>query len=127
MNFIKTKYPMILSLLVCGCLIIYGFGCEPKTRSLIEPTQKINLEELQMEVDILLLQSEVRLADLKKQYELRDMIFNQSIQMVQGGTINPAGIITTLMAILGIGTTTDNIRLRRKMKSDNQNNGINKT
>jgi len=121
-NYIKEKFPTLIAIMICGVLGLYAVACEPKTRSLIEPAEKVNLEELQMEVDILLLQSEVRLADLKKQYELRDMIFNQSILIAQGGAINPAGLITTLMAILGVGTSADNIRLRRKMKHDHQNN-----
>ena len=124
MTYIKSKYPTILSVILCSCLIAYALGCEPKTRSLIEPTQTVNLEELQMEVDILLLQSEVRLADLKKQYELRDMIFNQSIKIAQTGNINPTGLITTLMAVLGIGTSADNIRLRRKIKIDHKDQTV---
>ena len=66
---IKEKWPIISSMILIAGLLFYAYGCEPETRSLINPQQKVNLAELQLEVDTLMAQSEIRLADLQRQYE----------------------------------------------------------
>lgn len=115
-DFVKDKWPILLAWNLCIFLVWYAYGCEPKTTSLIDPGQKITLEQLQNEVDILMLKSETRLNDLQKQYELRDFVFNQSIKIAETGTINPIGVITSLLAVMGIGLGADDLRLRKERK-----------
>lgn len=118
LDFIKENWLLMLTWNILIAIVFYAYGCEPKTQSLITPTQKVTLNELQTEIDILMLQSEARFADLQKQYELRDFVLNQSLTIAQAGTVNPIGLITSLLAIVGVGATADDIRLRRQRKKN---------
>jgi len=116
LDFVKDKWPIMIAYNVVISLLFFAFACTPKTESLIEPDKKVTLEQLQSEVDILIFRSEARLADLQKQYELRDFILNQSLTIAQTGEVNPIGLITSIIAIMGIGAGADDIRLRKQRK-----------
>lgn len=113
---IYDKWPLLLSAVVCVVLSIYAYGCEPKTKSLIDPDKKVTRAELVIEIDALAALSEIGIADLDRQDEVREMIINQALVIAQGGSVNPIGILTTLTAIFGIGAAADDVRLRRERK-----------
>jgi len=115
-GFIYDKWPILLAWNIAIGLFFYAYGCEPKTTSMIDPTIKINRASLQSEMDYLLHTGEIRFADLDKQEELKQLIFNQGLLIAQGNQVNPIGVITTLMAIMGIGAGADDIRLRKERK-----------
>lgn len=71
---------------------------------------------MNQEIDILITKANFADADLAKQEELRDYLFNQAILYGQTGTINPIGLLTSLGTIFGIGAVTDNVRKRKKLK-----------
>lgn len=124
---IKDKWPIISSMIIIAGLLFYAYGCEPKTQSLINPNEKVNLAELQLEIDTLMAKSEIRFADLQRQYELKDFIFNQSLIILETGTVNPVGIATAVLAIAGLGAGADDIRLRRQRFNDRKNQQVNET
>lgn len=103
---------------LCVFLAFYAYGCEPKTKSLTDPAVKITRLELNEELDTLLIKAKIGEADLDRQEEIRNMIFNQTLLIAQGNQVNPIGIVTTLMAIFGIGATADDIRLRKQRKKE---------
>ena len=117
--FLKDTWGIILSILIIIGLTIYAVGCKPTTPSLIDPTKKVDVFELQTEIDTLMLLSKARFDDLQRQNEFRDFIFNQTIAIAESGQINPLGLITTLAAIFGVGSTADNVRLRKQRKRTN--------
>jgi len=114
--FLKDTWGIILSILIIIGLTIYAVGCKPTTPSLIDPSKKVDVFELQTEIDSLMLLSKARFEDLQRQNEFRDFIFNQSIKIAESGQINPLGLITTLAAVFGVGSTADNVRLRQQRK-----------
>lgn len=97
-------------------LLVYAYGCEPTTTSLINPNLKVNSSQLNTEFEILLLQHEQRTQDIDRQFEIRNMLFQQGLTIVQNGSINPIGLITAIIAFFGIGTAIDDLRLRKKLK-----------
>jgi len=105
-------------------LLLYAFGCQPKTRSLVDPGRKVDRAELLSELEILKLQYSNREADLDKQEEIRNIILQQSFKIASGGDINPLGLITSALAVFGAGASVDNVRLRRKAKNDSQDKKI---
>ena len=111
---LKDKWPFVISAICCAGFALYAFGCRPETKSLIHPNIKVDRSELNIEIDTLLAQYENRVADIERQEQLRKFIFEQTLVVAQGNTLNPAGIITALFAILGAGATADDIRLRRQ-------------
>ena len=116
LSFFVDKWPILLAWNVCIGLLFYAYGCEAKTRSLTRPETSVTRSELRIELDTLLARGEAGVADLDKQEEIRNIIFNQGLMIAQGGAVNPVGVITTLMAVFGIGATADDIRLRKKIK-----------
>lgn len=115
------KWPTILALVICVGLTYYAFGCQPTTTSLIDPAKKITGEELAIEFESLIAQHRIRLEDLERQEQIRDILFRQSLILAQGGSVNPAGLVTTLAAIFGVGVTVENVKLRREKKKTNGN------
>jgi len=79
-------------------------GCPPKTRSLLDETKMITGGELQIELDSIIARAELRFSDLDKQQQLRDIVTKNALVMIEGGTINPAGLITGALAIIGLAT-----------------------
>lgn len=114
--FAIDKWPILLAWLIVTGLFFYAYGCESKTTSLIDPSIKVNRSRLQSEIDYLLHTGELKFAELDKQDDLKQLIFNQGLVIAQGNQINPIGVITTLMAIMGIGVGADDIRLRKERK-----------
>ena len=113
---LKEKLPVFITLQACIFLVCYAYGCEPKTKSLIDPQRKVDRAQLKTEIELLMMQSENRIADLDRQVAIRKAVFEQGLLIAQTGTINPLGVATSLLAILGIGMTADDIRLRKKVK-----------
>lgn len=116
MNFLKEKLPIFLTVQICIALLVYAYGCEPMTKSLLDPETKITSRELETELQVLLLQHESRVADINRQIEIRNLIFEQGLLIAESGTINPVGLITSLLAVVGIGVSIDDVRLRKKIK-----------
>lgn len=109
-------YPIALSILLSGIVILYAYGCESKTKSLLEPNLQVTRSELQIELDTLLAKARAGETDLDRQDEIKNMIFNQALVIAQGNQVNPLGVLTTLLSILGVGAIGDDIRLRRQRK-----------
>jgi len=90
------------------CLIIlqiYITGCPPRTQSLLDERKQITGPELQIELDTIIAKAELRFSDLDKQQQLRDIVTKNALVMIEGGVINPAGLITGALAIIGLATT----------------------
>jgi len=68
----------------------------------MEPEKKVTRPELQIELTSIMSTAEYRLADLDKQEAFRDIIFQNALLVIDGGTINPAGIITLLAGLYGV-------------------------
>jgi len=113
---LNDKYPYLLAILLCLGVILYAFGCDPKTKSLIDPLQRVSRFELQLEIDSLIAQSEIRFAELEQQEKLKAFLFQRSIEAASTGIVNPMSLITSLLTLLSGAAVTDNIRLRRTRK-----------
>lgn len=102
---------------ICVALILIGIAsCESTAPSIINPTVRINREQLQNEANVILAKIESAELTIEKQDKLKELLFNQAIIASQGQPINPIGLITSLGTILGIGAITDNVRKRKVIK-----------
>jgi len=108
---------IFLPIVAAILLLLYAYGCEPRTASLISASEKVTRAELITEIDLLEYKLEKGIADLDRQERIRDIIFQQGLIAAQTGTVNPVGIITALMSILGVGAVADDIKLRKKIKT----------
>ena len=113
----KKNLHLILPLLAASLLLLYAYGCEPKTASLITTGEKVTRSELITEMDLLEYKLERGIANLDQQQRIRDLIFQQGLIIAQSGGVNPVGIITALMSLIGVAAVGDDVRLRKKIKS----------
>lgn len=107
---IKHNQMVIAGIVCAGIITMSIIGCEPKTQSLIERDRTVTREELNIEVETLLATLELRNADLAKQEQLRDLIFQSALQVTQGGQLSIPGLLLALGNIIGIGAIMDNRR-----------------
>lgn len=121
MQKIKDKLPYLLSLFAAAFVVIWAYGCESKTQSLLVPAKQITRPELVNEIDYLMQKYEIAISELDKKDEFRNTILQQSIIIAQTGTLNPLGIATSILAILGVGAGADNVRLRKQRKNVDKN------
>ncbi|GAI73702.1 unnamed protein product [marine sediment metagenome] len=99
---LKKCWPVILTILVTLGMLIYLYGCEPKTQSLVSPARQINRQELQLELDQIIGLAQLRMVDLDKQEQLRAVILQNALILVQGQPFNPLGLITAVAAVYGV-------------------------
>ena len=114
---LKDKWPILISLSIGAVLLFFAYGCEPETKSLIDPNLKVNRTQLQSELEFLVATSHARFQDLDRQQQFRDMILQQSILIAETGDVNPVGLLTSIIALLGIGAGADDLRVRKKLKT----------
>lgn len=105
-----------LAFILSQLFIFWAYGCEPKTTSMLDPGKKVTRGVLTSELEVIMAEHKSRIEDLDRQVAIRNVIFEQSLIIAQGGSVNPLGILTAALAILGIGTTVDDVRLRRERK-----------
>ncbi len=116
-GFLTDKFTFVIAGVISIVFLFYIFSCEPTTRSMLDPTRKVTRLELTSEAELLMAKFQVKVNELDRQSDLRNFILQQTLVVAQSGTINPIGIVTGLLAIMGIGATADDIRLRRQRKN----------
>ncbi len=109
MQWISKHWTSILTGLVTVGILFYVYGCEPKTRSLIDGNRQINRQELQLELDQIIGLAQLRLVDLDKQEQFRAVILQNALILVQGQPYNPLGIITAIAGIYGVMQGSRNV------------------
>jgi len=119
LKYIKEHYlPLITFSLIAGVLW-FAYGCEPKTRSLLQPNRKVSGPELTIELEALVSMYEIRVDDLEKQAAFQQWFFNQTAEFATTGTANPIGVLMSLLSVFGLGAGADNLRVRKKLKDAN--------
>lgn len=105
-----------ITLNLCSFILLFAYGCEPKTKSLTTPDRKVTRAELQTELGLILARAESGTEDLDRQDKIRNLIFENAVFIAQGNQVNPIGVVTSVLALLGIGATVDDVRLRNERK-----------
>lgn len=100
-KWIKKNWTLSITILVSFGLLFFAFACEPKVPSLISRDKMVNRQELQLELDQLIGLAQLRMINLDKQEELRAIILQNALVLVQGQPLNPVGIITAIAAVYG--------------------------
>jgi len=113
--FNHDRYKIVTTFLV-AIVLVFIYACSPQVRSLKDPANMVNRNELRIELDSLIATAEQRFADLDRQDEIRQTLFEHTALWASTGTINPMGLILALGALFGVGATADNIRARIEKK-----------
>jgi hypothetical protein len=112
-----------LMAIVAIAILCSALCCESRTTSILNPDVKITRSQLETELTQIEALANDKALSLDKQDAIKKIIADQAVILAQGGTLNPAGIVTTLLSILGIGSIIDNKRkdyVITKLKANNQ-------
>lgn len=110
MDWIKKHSTLLIGILTCIGFLFYCYACEPKVHSLTDRSRLVNRQELQLELDQFIGMAQLRVADLDKQEQLRAIILQNALVLVQGQPLNPVGIITAIAAVYGAAQGSKNIK-----------------
>lgn len=111
-TWIRHNPCIVFSTILAALMLVFAYGCQSTVISLVHTNRHITRAELVIEVDTFLAAASNRFVDLDRQDLVKDTIFNSVLDLAQGGTPNPIGIVLTIAGILGIGAVGDNIKKR---------------
>ena len=122
---IKKQWTIIFTALVTVGIVLFVYGCEPKTPSLIDMNRLINRQELQLELDQIIGLAQMRMVDLDKQEQFRAVILQNALILVKGQPYNPLGIITAIAGIYGVMQGSRNVTnvVKTGLNKRKRNNG----
>lgn len=99
--------------------VLYFYGCESRTYSLLEPSRRITRIELTAEIAVMRARLIERTNDLDRQDALRKFVAEQASVISTGGSINPIGAINALISVFAVGYAVD---AKRKLAIVNKAN-----
>lgn len=105
-----------ISIILAALLLLLFYGCQPKTKSMVNPGQFVTRSELNAEIDMLIAKANIGYASLEQQERLQDLIFEQALVSASTGAVNPIALFTSIATVLGVGAVTDNVRKRKEIK-----------
>lgn len=100
----------LVGYLVCAVLMLWLYSCEPKAQSLSNNGRLLTRDELRIELDHFIATAEIRFASIERQRQLRTMVLNNALVLVEGQPANPVGILTGLLAIYGTTQAAKNAK-----------------
>ena len=108
--FHKINWPKMLSVVAAVLFLVWAVGCQPTVPSLRNPGTNVTAPQLQVEMEALLAQFDIRKASLEEQEKFRKLLFDNALLVADGGTLNPIGILTSLLAFYGVGSAANDTR-----------------
>lgn len=109
LEWFKKHASLLITILVSVGLLFYLVACEPETLSLTHEDKQVNRQELQLELDQIIGLAQLRMVDLDRQEQLRAIILQNALILVQGQPFNPVGLITAAAAVYGLTQGGKNI------------------
>lgn len=124
-TWISHNQGLFVALIICAGLLAWTFGCESMVTSLVDPVKKVTAAELDLEIesesvrlqaelDQLVKKAQLKRTELARQDEIKKKLFEFAAISATSGGVNPAGIITLVGSLLGVGAVVDN-RIKDKV------------
>jgi len=114
---LKEPWPTLITVAIMFGVVLYVVGCPPKVESLQNPDTKVTRGQLAAELAMIMNSAEYKMAQLDEQEQFRDLILQNALLVVEGGTLNPVGLITGALAIYGAGGLTKKTAIAIKHKA----------
>jgi len=99
LKFLNDNHWYIIACVLACSFVFWIYGCESQVTSLLYPEKKINRMELENETTYIIGQAKVKLADLDRQDELKQLVLDQAAIFSQQGSFNPMGLLNTIVTI----------------------------
>lgn len=117
LEFIRHYQGTVAAFVVCAALVVWGLGCQVTTENPFDPAEKVTQSELEAEVQLYVAKVQTAYDDIERQEAIRAALLEAGLAYAQGGGVNPIGLATTLMGIVGIGAVYDNRKKDAVIKS----------
>lgn len=119
----SEDWPIVITGFLIFIFLIYAYGCKPKAKSLLRPSEKVTREELNLELDTIIARHKMAIGSIEEQERFRQYVFQQTLNIAARNPVSVGGVLTGLLAIIGVGASADDVRLRRQRKKrDNKPN-----
>jgi hypothetical protein len=124
-RWVRHNQAMAVALTISTGVMVWTLGCQSKVSSMFGGEKLVTAEELNLEIqqlsgkldgelDMLLAQAELKMADLKRQDEIKQKLFEFAQVTANAGQFNPTGLITLIGSFIGVGAVVDN-RIKDKV------------
>ena len=117
LEFIRHYQGTVAAIVVCIALVVWGLGCQVTTQNPFNPAEKVTQSELEAEVQLYVTKVQNAYDDIERQEAIRSALLEAGLAYAQGGGVNPIGLATTLMGIVGVGAVIDNRKKDSVIKS----------
>lgn len=107
---IRHNHLLVIASAISLAILLNFYGCESQVKSTNGSGTLINRAELQLEIEQLARIAEQRAAELDRKDAVKQLLVNTGLAIVQGGKLNPIGLVTSLLALMGLGAIGDNRR-----------------
>lgn len=124
---LRHNQGLVVSGILALAVVFWAYGCPPSVRSIQDPGLRLDRTGLVAEVEAFAAQAASRFESLEQQEQLRQTLFNLSIEYAKGGKLNPAAVAITLGNIVGLGAIVDNRRkdvVIKQLKNNSQPNHV---
>lgn len=98
-------------------IVLYFYGCESRTCSILDPQRQVTRAELQAEVAMYEARLLDRSRDLDRKDSVKKFLSEQLSVVASGGGVNPIGALNSLATILAVGYAVDANRKVKKAKT----------
>lgn len=102
LKFINENHHYIIAAAVIAVCTFWTYGCESQVKSVLNPNQKVTRAGLQLELDYLIGQLELKFATLDRQNELKQTLLDLGSTFATTGTLNPTGLLNTAVSVAAI-------------------------
>lgn len=116
-KWLSHNQALVASIVVCIILVVVAFGCKVTTENPFNPQQKVTRDQLTVEAENYAAKLKLAYADLDQKDAIVKAILEAGLAYAQGGGVNPLGVASTMMGILGLGAVVDNRRKDAVIKS----------
>ncbi len=114
LNWLNDNHWFIVAAIIVMVACFWTYGCESEVRSLINPNEKVNRMGLLNEVEYIMGQVEVKVADLDKQDEIKQALLDAATVIGSTGQINPSGLLSLVATI---GAISFGLNRNQKLKA----------
>lgn len=102
LKFCNENHQYLIAAAIIAAVTFWTFGCESQVSSVLNPDQKINRAGLQLELDYLVGQLEIKFVTLDRQDEIKQSLLDLGSTFATTGTLNPTGLLNTAISVAAI-------------------------
>lgn len=115
LNFFNENHWQSITVLVVMLLFLWLYGCQSKVTSTTDSKAMVTRIELQGEIEAYLAIAKSKMTTLDEQDAFRKTLLDNAALLSASGTVNPIGVLNSIISILAIGSAVDSKNKVKKL------------